>query len=95
MSLQANLEKAIAGKKKAPAAAPADAVVTPPAVSPTSEPAAVPADTKVKKSRVKKAAAPTQAEIDADRARLMGANSESTVKKDPVIAESFSLYRKH
>jgi hypothetical protein len=95
MSLQANLEKAIAGKKKAPAAAPADAAVAPSAAAPAAEPAAVPADAKVKKSRAKKAAAPTQAEIDADRARLMGANSESTVKKGPVIAESFSLYRKH
>jgi hypothetical protein len=32
--------------------------------------------------------------IDADRARLMGTNSESAVKKERVMAESFSLYRK-
>jgi hypothetical protein len=106
MSLQANLEKAIASKKKAPAAAPAaDAATppaaapaadaaTPPAAAPAAEPAAAPADAKVKKPRTKKAA-PTQAEIDADRARLIGPNSESTVKQGRVVAESFSLYRKH
>jgi hypothetical protein len=90
LSLQANLEKAIASKKKEPVAAPAAA----PTTDPTATPAAVatPADTKVKQSRAKK---PTQAEIDADRARLMGPNSESAVKKGRVVAESFSLYRQH
>jgi hypothetical protein len=93
MSLQANLEKTIASKKKAPAVEPAATQQqTAPAVSQSStdqntEPSA-------KKPRVKKAAAPTQAEIDADRARLMGPNSESTVKQGRVVAESFSLYRK-
>jgi hypothetical protein len=140
MSLQANLEKTIASKKKAPAAAPADAAPVAPAANPgpqaggsgntTNAPAdpnakAAPPeagdqrwyndrvgqwgwksksggwqgdefDTPVaKKPRAKKAAAPSQAEIDADRNRLMGANSESAVKKGSVMAESFSLYRKH
>jgi hypothetical protein len=36
----------------------------------------------------------TQAEIDADRERIMGPGSESTVRTGKVIAESFSLYRK-
>jgi hypothetical protein len=97
LSLQANLEKTIASKKKEPAAAPvasADAT-TPPAAAPNTDPTAAPADAKVKKPRAKKAAAPSQAEIDADRARLMGANSESAVKKGAVIAEGFSLYRRH
>jgi hypothetical protein len=40
------------------------------------------------------AAKPSQAEIDADRERLMGPNSESTVRTGKVVAESFSLYRK-
>ena len=40
-------------------------------------------------------AKPTQAEIDADRERIMGPNSgESTVRSGKVVAESFSLYRK-
>ena len=94
LSLQANLEKAIASKKKEPVAAPATAPTTEPAAATTAAPAAAaaPADTKVKQSRAKK---PTQAEIDADRARLMGPNSESAVKKGRVVAESFSLYRQH
>jgi hypothetical protein len=111
MSLQANLEKAIAGKKKAPAAAPApvdpNANPAAPGAAPGSDAAKDdlygagnrPKGAKDKvaalKAQNKKQAAPSQAEIDADRARLMGANSESTVKKGPVIAESFSLYRKH
>lgn len=40
--------------------------------------------------------APTQAEIDADRERIMGPNSgESTVRTATPISEGFSLYRKH
>jgi len=104
LSLQANLEKAIASKKKEPVAAPAAAPAPAPAADPatpataTAAPAtpatatAAPADAKAKQPRAKK---PTQAEIDADRARLMGPNSESAIKKGRVVAESFSLYRQH
>jgi hypothetical protein len=112
MSLQANLEKAIASKKKAP---PADATSAPAADAVTTTPPAAPGSDAAKddlygagnrpkgakdkvaalKAQNKKQAAPSQAEIDADRARLMGANSESTVKKGRVVAESFSLYRRY
>ena len=91
LSLQANLEKAIASKKKEPVAAPAASATTA-APAATSTATAAPADGKVKQTRAKK---PTQAEIDADRARLMGPNSESTVKQGRVVAESFSLYRQY
>jgi hypothetical protein len=36
-----------------------------------------------------------QAEIDAERDRLMGVTSDSIIRKGNVMAESFSLYRKH
>jgi hypothetical protein len=39
--------------------------------------------------------APPQAEIDSERDRLMGVTSDSIIRKGPVMAESFSLYRKH
>jgi hypothetical protein len=39
--------------------------------------------------------APSQAEIDSERDRLMGVTSDSIIRKGPVMAESFSLYRKH
>jgi hypothetical protein len=44
----------------------------------------------------KKQAAPaqTQAEIDADRERIMGVTSDSIVRRQPMMAESFSLFRK-
>jgi len=95
MSLQANLEKTIASKKKTPDTPPAEQPVAAPAATPT--PAAGTAEPviKGKKKAAPKVAKPNQAEIDADRARLMGTNSESTVKKGRVVAESFSLYRKH
>jgi hypothetical protein len=44
----------------------------------------------------KKQAAPaqTQAEIDADRERIMGVTSDSIVRRQPMMAEGFSLFRK-
>jgi hypothetical protein len=36
----------------------------------------------------------TKAEIDAERDQLMGVTSDSIIRKGPVMAESFSLYRK-
>ena len=37
---------------------------------------------------------PSQAEIDADRQRVMGPTSDSIVRKQPALSESFSLFRK-
>jgi hypothetical protein len=72
----------------------AQPAATPAPEAPAAAPTASAAPTEpVKKPRVKKVA-PTQAEIDADRQRLMGPNSESTVKRGAVVAESFSLFRK-
>lgn len=95
MSLQANLEKAIASKKKAPAIQPAEQPVAAPAATPTPAASSAEPIVKGKKKSAPKVAKPTQAEIDADRARLLGPNSESAVKQGRVVAESFSLYRKH
>jgi hypothetical protein len=104
MSLQANLEKTIASKKKAPPAAtaadPAATTTAPPAdaasapAAPAADPAAN-AEVAPKKTRKTKAKAPPQADIDAERERLMGVTSDSIIRKGPVMAESFSLYRKH
>jgi hypothetical protein len=102
MSLQANLEKTIASKKKAPPAAPAASAApasTAPAETPPSTPATTaPADVATTASEVpkktrsrKKAAAPTQAEIDADRNRLMGNFSDSIERhKQRMVAEGFA-----
>ena len=40
------------------------------------------------------APAASQAEIDADRERIMGVTSDSIVRRQPMMAESFSLFRK-
>jgi hypothetical protein len=94
MSLQANLEKTIASKKKTPVTPPAEQPVAAPAATPTNTASTTEPVVKGKKKAAPKVAKPSQAEIDADRARLMGANSESAVKKGHVVAESFSLYRR-
>jgi hypothetical protein len=49
---------------------------------------------KGKKKVAKKPAGPSQAEIDADRARIMGVTSDSVIRKQPALSESFSLFRK-
>jgi hypothetical protein len=62
-----------------------------PAGAPRTEPNLnAPADGGKKKPAPKKAAAPSQAEIDADRERLMGPNSESIVKKYPALSETLA-----
>jgi len=43
----------------------------------------------------KKAAGPSQAEIDADRERIMGPTSDSVIRKGSMVAENFSLFRKY
>jgi hypothetical protein len=40
------------------------------------------------------AQAPDQAEIDASRDRIMGVTSDSIVRRQPMMAEGFSLFRK-
>ena len=84
--------KAAAPAAKAAPAKPAPTKAAPAAkaapVAPTAEPVAK------KKSGSRKAAAPSQAEIDADRNRLMGVTSDSVIRKGAVVAESFSFYRK-
>jgi hypothetical protein len=145
MSLQANLEKTIASKKKAAPTADAPSATTAPPAEPTAAPATdatkaapdanapVPvgssftygsvdgqpeAWTKTAKGwqssiggstaagsygksieqaykQSQKNKAPPQAEIDSERDRLMGVTSDSIIRKGPVMAESFSLYRKH
>jgi hypothetical protein len=42
----------------------------------------------------KKPAAASQAEIDADRERIMGVTSDSIIRTRPMMAEGFSLFRK-
>ncbi len=71
----------------APAAAPATAE---PAAAPAAAPAtAEPAAAKKKGGR-KKAAAPSQAEIDADRERLMGPTSDSKINTGNPLAEALA-----
>ena len=106
MSLQANLEKTIASKKKAapaPAANAAPAPAANAAPAPGSDAAKDelygagnrPKGAKDKvaalKSKNKKKAAPTQAEIDADRDRLMGNVNDSIERhKQRMVAEGFA-----
>lgn len=90
----------------APAVAPTAPAPTPAAPAPTAAPAvapnptAAPAAEPVKAARKKKATAPTQAEIDADRARLMGNFTDSVERhKQKMVAEglsngSISIFRK-
>ena len=63
-----------------------------PAVTPTAAPTGEP--TATKKKGGKKPAAPNQAEIDADRERIMGVTSDSIIRTRPMMAEGFSLFRK-
>lgn len=46
------------------------------------------------KAKAKAGTQPSQAEIDADRARIMGPTSDSIIRRRPSIVEGFSLYRK-
>lgn len=61
-----------------------------PAVATKAAPVATPADAPKKK----RAVAPSQAEIDADRNRIMGVTSDSVIRTGKVMAEGFSLYKK-
>ena len=77
----------------APAAEPAAAPAAEPAAAPAAQPAAAPAaePAAAKKKRApKKAAAPSQAEIDADRERLMGPTSDSKINTGNPLAEALA-----
>jgi hypothetical protein len=50
---------------------------------------------KGKKKGSKKPAGLSQAEIDADRERIMGVTSDSVIRNGSVVSESFSFFRKH
>lgn len=76
----------------APTAAPATPTAAP--ATPTAAPAGEAPPTKNKKVVKKKPAAPSQAEIDADRERLMGVTSDSVIRKNPSLVENFSLFRR-
>ena len=106
MSLQANLEKTIASKKKAPPAAPAadpaatttpppadaaPATTTPPADAAAAPVAAADAVAPPKRTRKTKAkAASTQAEIDADRERNIGMTSDSVIRTSASLSETLA-----
>ena len=85
-----------------PAAAPAAAPGTKPAAAPAAKTAATAADKAKpaaagKKPAPKQAGKPSQAEIDADRERLMGMTSDSVIRKGTAVTESkkfHSLYKK-
>jgi hypothetical protein len=91
-SLQANLEKTIASKQKAaPAAPPADAA--PATTTPPADAAPAPADAVATPKRTRKPkakAAPTQAEIDADRERNIGITSDSVIRTGNSLAETLA-----
>ncbi len=73
-----------------------------PAAAPAAEPAAPAAGEKPgflktatdKIRDKKKTAKPSQAEIDADRERIMGVTSDSIIRKGLMVSESFSFFRK-
>lgn len=97
--LQKSLQQTPAAQpaQAAPAAQPAQA-------APAQQPAAAPAPAAAgeqpaaaagkKKPAPKKKVAPSQAEIDADRARIMGPTSDSVIRTGNVVSESFTLYRR-
>jgi hypothetical protein len=94
MSLQANLEKTIASKKKtAPVAQPTDAASTADPAAATTTPAVNPAADEIvppKRTRKPKAKAPTQEEIDADRERNIGITSDSVIRTGNLLAETLA-----
>ena len=82
---------AAGGAPAAPAAAPADTTAAPAAApaAPADTTAAPAAEVPVKKKRApKKPAAPSQAEIDADRERIMGVTSDSIIRTHTSLAET-------
>jgi hypothetical protein len=96
MSLQANLEKTIASKKKtAPVAEPTNAAstadpaaATTPAVDPAADEIVPPKRTRKRKAKV----APTQAEIDADRENNpnIQMSNNSVIRTEPSLSETLA-----
>jgi len=86
------MAKAAQPQQKQPAAAPAAEPEVAPAAPGTTAPAATTTEPNkpVKKGSRKKAAAPSQAEIDADRARIMGPTSDSVIRTGKSIVENIS-----
>jgi ribonuclease E len=62
--------------------------------APTTAPTAPAAEPKKRAPKKQAAPAQTQAQIDADRERIMGVTSDSIVRRQPMMAEGFSLFRK-
>jgi hypothetical protein len=92
MSLKKNLDAVIATKQKTPAepaAQPADAS-TAAASADAAAPVTTPPETTAKKGRKKKAVAPTQAEIDADRERNIGMASDSVIRTGASLSETLA-----
>lgn len=82
-------------KPAAPAAAPAAEPAAEPAAAPAEKPGFLKTATdKIQDRNKKKSAKPSQAEIDADRARIMGVTSDSVIRKGLMVSESFSFFRK-
>jgi hypothetical protein len=96
-------EPTAAAPTAAPAAEPtaAPAAVTPPKKTGGRVKGQLSQDPRAVKRREANAAktkqqapAASQAEIDADRERIMGVTSDSIVRRQPALAEGFSLFRK-
>lgn len=85
------VKKPAAKAVAAPAAAPAQpATATPPAAQPAAAPASAETPAVKKKAAKKKPAAPTQAEIDADRERIMGVTSDSIIRIGNNLSEALA-----
>jgi DNA polymerase-3 subunit gamma/tau len=85
----ANPNNPNASKPAAPAPAPAA-----PAAPADEKPGFLKTATDKIKDKAKKPAKPSQAEIDADRERIMGVTSDSIIRKGLMVSESFSFFRK-
>jgi hypothetical protein len=80
-----------AAQTAAPAATPAAQTAATPVAEPAApgqEPAAKPKRTRNKKTAAAPAAQPTQAEIDADRERIMGVTSDSIIRTQASLVET-------
>lgn len=78
------------GSQTVPATPGAPARTEPDLNAPEQKPAAA----GKKPATPKKKVAPSQAEIDADRNRLIGQTSDSVIRTGKVVAESFTFYRR-
>jgi len=84
-------QAAPAAQTAAPAATPAAQTAATPVAEPAApgqEPAAKPKRTRNKKTAAAPAAQPTQAEIDADRERIMGVTSDSIIRTQASLVET-------